>query len=132
AHDIAIQYGLEVPQDHLPIALVAVHRGGLELARGHSERALELAEQQFVLHPPQHLAILGLVAHWSGDRSAAAEWSGQADRRAAVAGPRGRGAPRATRAARRSSASSNSGRPRGSKRRVTSSEASAGAPARRD
>ena len=30
AHDIAIQYGLETPQDHLPIAVVAVHRGRLE------------------------------------------------------------------------------------------------------
>src|SRR5204862_235690 len=68
AHDISIQYGLEVPQDHLPIALIAVHRGRLELARAHSERALELAGEQFALHPPQHMAILGLVALWSGDR----------------------------------------------------------------
>ena len=45
AHEISIQYGLEVPQDHLPIALIAVHRGQLELAREHSERALELAER---------------------------------------------------------------------------------------
>ena len=59
AHDISIQYGLEVPQDHLPIAVVAVHRGQLALAREHSHRALELAEQQFALHPPQHLAVLG-------------------------------------------------------------------------
>jgi DNA-binding CsgD family transcriptional regulator len=88
AHEISIQYGLEVPQDHLPIALVAVHRGQLELARAHSERALELAEEQFVgmLHPPQHLAILGLVALWSGDPSAAAEWLVKADRRAAELG----------------------------------------------
>ena len=67
AHDISIQYGLEVPQDHLPIALVAVHRGQLELAREHSERALGLADEQFALRPPQHMAILGLVAYWSGD-----------------------------------------------------------------
>jgi DNA-binding CsgD family transcriptional regulator len=83
AHDISIQYGLEVPQDHLPIAVIAVHRGQLELAREHSERALRLAEEQFVIHPPQHLAILGLVALWSGHRSSAAEWFGKADRRAA-------------------------------------------------
>ena len=69
AHDTSIQYGLEVPQDHLPIALIAAHRGELGLARAHSERALELAEQQFGLHPPQHLAILGLVALWGGDPS---------------------------------------------------------------
>lgn len=82
AHDISIQYGLEVPQDHLPIALVAVHRGELELARRHSERALELAQYQFALHPPQHLAILGLVALWSGDPTTAAEWLGKAEAQA--------------------------------------------------
>ena len=86
AHDISIQYGLEVPQDHLPIALIAVHRGELDLARKHSERALELAEQQFVLHPPQHLAILGLVALWSGDTSVGAEWLDKAERQAARLG----------------------------------------------
>jgi DNA-binding CsgD family transcriptional regulator/DNA polymerase III delta prime subunit len=86
AHDISIQYGLEVPQDHLPIALVAAHRGRLELARGHSERALELAGEQFTARPPQHMAILGLVALWNGDHSAALEWLDKADRRAAEIG----------------------------------------------
>ncbi len=86
AHDISIQYRLEVPQDHLPIALVAVHRGQLVLAREHSERALELAEEQFSLHPPQHLAILGLVALWSGDAPAAVVWLAEADDRAAALG----------------------------------------------
>jgi DNA-binding CsgD family transcriptional regulator len=84
AHDISIQYGLEVPQDHLPIALIAVHRGQLDLARQHSERALELAQEQFALHPPQHLAILGLVDLWSGDASAAAESLAKADLQAAA------------------------------------------------
>jgi DNA-binding CsgD family transcriptional regulator len=86
AHDISIQYGLEVPQDHLPIALVAVHRGQLAVAREHSARALELAEQQFSLHPPQHLAILGLAALWGGDASAAAEWLDRADEQASALG----------------------------------------------
>ena len=86
AHDISIQYGLEVPQDHLPIAVIAVHRGQLELAREHSERALKLAGGQFPLHPPQHMAVLGLVALWSGDSSAAAEWLGAADQQAAALG----------------------------------------------
>ena len=36
ARDISVQYGLEVPQDLLPIAVIAVHRGQLELAREHS------------------------------------------------------------------------------------------------
>jgi DNA-binding CsgD family transcriptional regulator len=82
AHDISIQYGLERPQDHLPIAVVAVHRGQLATAREHSNRALELAEEQFVLHPPQHLATLGLVASWSGDEHSALDWFARAERRA--------------------------------------------------
>ncbi len=86
AHDIASQYGLEVPQDHLPIAVIAVHRGQLELAREHSERALDLAERQFGSHPPQHIAVLGLVALGSGDAPAALEHFGKADRRAAELG----------------------------------------------
>jgi DNA-binding CsgD family transcriptional regulator len=86
AYDISIQYGLEVPQDHLPIALIAVHRGQLELALEHSERALQMAEQQFGIHPPQHLAIVGLAALWSGDTATAAEWLGRADSRAVELG----------------------------------------------
>jgi DNA-binding CsgD family transcriptional regulator len=86
AHDISIQYGLEVPQDHLPIAVIAVHRGRLELAREHSERALELAGEQFPIHPPQHMGVLGLAALWSGDLPAALEWLEKADRRAAEFG----------------------------------------------
>jgi DNA-binding CsgD family transcriptional regulator len=86
AHDVFVQYGLEVPQTHLPIALVAVHRGQLELARTHSQRALRLAEEQFALHPPQHLAILGLVGAGSGDLAEAADWLDKAERRAAEFG----------------------------------------------
>jgi DNA-binding CsgD family transcriptional regulator len=86
AHDVSIQYGLEVPQDHLPIAIVAVHRGELEFARAHSERALALAGEQFVLHPPQHMGVLGLVALWSGDAPVAQDWFGRADRRAVEIG----------------------------------------------
>jgi len=86
AYDISSQYGLEVPQDHLPIAIIAVHRGQLEFAREHSERALVLAEEQFGYHPPQHMAILGLVAHWTGDAPAGVEWLGKANRRAAEFG----------------------------------------------
>lgn len=82
SHDIASQYGLEVPQDHLPIAVIAVHRGEIEVARAHSERALQLAATQFGFHPPQHLAVLGLGALWSGDRAAALAWLEQAEARA--------------------------------------------------
>jgi DNA-binding CsgD family transcriptional regulator len=84
AHDIGIQYGLEVPQDHLPIAVIAVYRGRLELAREHSGRALDLADKQFGSLLPQHHAVLGLAAHWSGDPDAALQWLGAADQRAAA------------------------------------------------
>ena len=83
AHDISIQYGLERPQDHLPIAVIAVHRGHLDLASEHSERALELAQEQLVLNPPQHMAVLGLVALARGDTPRAEDWLARADRRAA-------------------------------------------------
>jgi DNA-binding CsgD family transcriptional regulator len=83
AYDISIQYGIERPQDHLPIALVAVRRGELDVAQAHSERALRLCDEQLVHHPPQHQAILGLVARARGDPNDAARWLRNADRRAA-------------------------------------------------
>lgn len=83
ARDVSIQYGIERPQDHLPIALVAVRRGVLDVAQAHSERALRLSEEQLALHPPQHQAILGLVAQARGDRIEAARWLRGAERRAA-------------------------------------------------
>ena len=82
AHDISIQYDVEIPQDHLPNAVIAVHRGQSDLARQHSERALELATAQFRFHPPQHLAVLGLVALAKGDRSAAVAQFENAEQRA--------------------------------------------------
>jgi DNA-binding CsgD family transcriptional regulator len=84
ARDISVQYGLEVPQDHLPIAVIAVHRGELDLAREHSERALEISREQFGMRPPQHMAVLGLVARWSGDQSEALDWLDRAERQAAA------------------------------------------------
>ena len=86
AREISIQYGLEMPQDHLPSAVIAVHRGQLELARAHSERGLDLAHEQFLGRPVQLMAVLGLVAWWSGDPSAAKEWFEKADRRASELG----------------------------------------------
>jgi DNA-binding CsgD family transcriptional regulator len=86
ARDISIQYGLEMPQDHLPSAVIAVHRGQLDLAREHSERGLDLAHEQFGGHPVQHMAVLGLVARWSGDPSAAKNWFEKSDRRASELG----------------------------------------------
>ena len=86
ARDISIQYGLEMPQDQLPSAVIAVYRGQLDLAREHSERGLDLAHEQFRGDPVQLMAVLGLVARWSGDPSAAKNWFEKADRRASELG----------------------------------------------
>jgi DNA-binding CsgD family transcriptional regulator len=76
-----------MPQDHLPSAVIAVHRGQLDLAREHSERGLELAQEQFGGgRPVQLMAVLGLVARWSGDPSASETWFEKADRRASELG----------------------------------------------
>ncbi len=82
AYDISVQYGLEVPQDHLPIALIALRQGRLEAARAHSERGLELAREQFGLDPPQHMAILALVAARNGELAAAAAGLDRAEQQA--------------------------------------------------
>jgi DNA-binding CsgD family transcriptional regulator len=79
AYEIRTQYGLEVPWDHLPIAVIAAHRGQLDLARAHSERALRLGEEQIGLHTPVHLGTMGVVALQSGDPRAAAEWFAKAE-----------------------------------------------------
>jgi DNA-binding CsgD family transcriptional regulator len=77
ALDINVQYGLDVPWNHLPIAVVAAHRGRLEVAREHSELALRLGEEQIGLHTPVHLATMGLVALRSGDPHGALDWFGR-------------------------------------------------------
>ena len=79
SYDVVTQYGLEVPWAHVPIAVVAAHRGRLELARVHSERSLRLAEQQFGRHTPVHLGTLGFVAAQSGDPQTALRWFEEAE-----------------------------------------------------
>ena len=79
AYEITVQYGLDVPWNHLPIAVIAAHRGQLELARAHSERALRLGEEQIGLHTPVHLGTLGVVALQGGDPRTAAEWFAEAE-----------------------------------------------------
>ena len=86
AHDISIQYGLEMPQDHLPIAVITVHQGLFEIAHEHSQRALELVDAELATRIPQHRAVLGLVALSNAELSAADEWLEQADRQAASMG----------------------------------------------
>ena len=79
AYELMAQYGLDVPWVHVPIAIVAAHRGRLELAREHSERSLQLGEEQFGQHTPVHLGILGFVALQSGDPVAALRWFDEAE-----------------------------------------------------
>jgi DNA-binding CsgD family transcriptional regulator len=87
ARDISVQYGLEMPQDHLPSAVIAVHRGQLDLAREHAVRGLDLAHEQFGgRRPVQLMAVVGLVARWTGDPSSAEEWFEKADQRASELG----------------------------------------------
>ncbi len=79
AYDLMTQYGLEVPWAHLPITVVAAHRGRLALAREHSERALQLGEKQFGRRTPVHLGTLGFVALQSGDLHTAVRWFAEAE-----------------------------------------------------
>jgi len=67
-----------VPWIHLPIAVIAAHRGQLELARAHSRRSLQLGEEQIGQHTPVHLGTLGVVALQEGDPHAALDWFGRA------------------------------------------------------
>jgi DNA-binding CsgD family transcriptional regulator len=68
AREISVQYGLELPQDHLPLALIALQRGQLVVARDHSQRASSLAEGQLL---SAHLAVLAICELWSGNSAAA-------------------------------------------------------------
>lgn len=69
ATEMRTQYGVELPQDHLPAALIALHRGDFEQARRRSERALALANGMLL---PAHLAVLATVKSWTGDPAGAA------------------------------------------------------------
>jgi DNA-binding CsgD family transcriptional regulator len=68
-----LQYGLDVPWNHLPVAVIAAHRGELETAREHSGLALRLAEKQFGRRTPVLLATQGVVAFFGGDLREAAD-----------------------------------------------------------
>ena len=75
----------ESPTSLMPLALVAAHRGDLELAREFAERICRLAE----LHGTQlcaPAAMLGVVDLWSGDSEAAVAGFAEAGRIAAAGG----------------------------------------------
>jgi DNA-binding NarL/FixJ family response regulator len=63
----------------VPIAVISAHLGRLEVARAHSERSLQLGEEQFGQHTPVHLGTLGFVALQSGDPVAALRWFDEAE-----------------------------------------------------
>jgi DNA-binding CsgD family transcriptional regulator len=80
--EIAVQYG-ETPTDHLPPALVALHRGQIVSARDHSRRAMTLAHGHLL---PQHLAVLGVCDLWSGSPPGARIYFNQAEETADIRG----------------------------------------------
>lgn len=80
--EISLQYE-EVSTDHLSPALIALHRGQIAVARGHSERALMLARGHLL---PQHRAVLGVCDLWSGDSAAAVAHLIEADHTADLRG----------------------------------------------
>ena len=64
AAEVHALYASELPQDHLPGALLALHRGAFDVARRRSERALSLRNG---MRAPTHLAILATIDLWTGD-----------------------------------------------------------------
>lgn len=74
--EIRTQYGVEVPTDHMPAALVALHRGDFDLARQHSDRAMSLAGRMLV---PAHLAVHATIELWTGNPGRAITWFDQAE-----------------------------------------------------
>lgn len=68
SREISVQYGLELPADALPSALIALHRGQFAVARGYSQHVRSLAKGQL---PESHVAILAVCDLWSGDPAAA-------------------------------------------------------------
>ncbi len=63
ALEINVQYGIEIPQDHFPSALIALHRGQFEVAREHARRALSLGQEQEL---GLDFAIPAICDLWSG------------------------------------------------------------------
>jgi DNA-binding CsgD family transcriptional regulator len=75
ARQISLQYGIEEGEDAAPlhaVAVIAAHRGELDLARELAERGLAAGERNpwFVTY---HEAVLGQVAHFDGDELGAVE-----------------------------------------------------------
>jgi DNA-binding CsgD family transcriptional regulator len=87
AHEINVQYAvddMELAPSILAVALVAAHRGDLDLARDCAERGRVWARRDLVFLAG-HEGVLGLVALWSGDaREAAAHFTAAEEARRTV------------------------------------------------
>lgn len=68
AQEINTLYGLDLPTDDYPSALIALHRGQFAAAREHSRRALSVGEEQQLEF---YFAILAVCDLWSGGPEAA-------------------------------------------------------------
>jgi DNA-binding CsgD family transcriptional regulator len=83
AHEIDSQYGVDLPQDHLLPALIALHRGQLANAAEHSRLALSLARGSVM---PMHEAILATCDLWGGRPTPAVAGFFRAERMADLRG----------------------------------------------
>lgn len=68
SQEIWVRYAPLLPQDHLPPALIALHRGQFAVARDHSQRALSGGIGQLL---PAHIAVLAVCDLWSGSPASA-------------------------------------------------------------
>lgn len=68
SQEIWVHYAPLHPQDHLPPALIALHRGQFAVARDHSRRALSGGKGQLL---PAHIAVLAVCDLWSGSPTSA-------------------------------------------------------------
>jgi DNA-binding CsgD family transcriptional regulator len=90
ARELSLQYGrgeTETPQNLFPLALVAAHRGDLELAGELAERGCRLADRQRSMLAGL-VATRALVDWWRGEAAAAATRFAAAERTAEAAGLR--------------------------------------------
>ena len=67
-HEIAFQYGLELPMDGLPAALVAMYRGQLAVARDSARHAISIGTGQLL---DEWFAVAAICDLWNGDPAAA-------------------------------------------------------------
>ena len=85
AHELGLQYAVQVPQDFFPLGLVVTHRGDLPRARALARRGRELADEDGA-RLGGLVAVEGVVDHWSGEPERAATWFAAAEAEGDAAG----------------------------------------------